>query len=215
MYNNLCSDNLSRFLLPRLMCLLLVVPAGCSRRDADKGTIPAMSDHEQVAELLASLRSMPDWTGLPYGADAPEARDDIKRRADAIASYETPVIRHTMKLFREEEWKKGAQQGFAADGKLLIVNRYLFALPATIRRDSPHFRFFGGGWICLPISGNPNEPVGSDEMDMRWPWSVDKEGVWQLTGSFGAFSGPSYQPLEAFDYYDEHFGRRATGIEGK
>lgn len=197
------------------MCLLVVVLPGCSRRDADKSALPAMSDHEQVAELVTSLRAMPDWTGLPYGADAPEARSDIKRRGDAIASYETPVIRHAMKLFREEEWKKGGEEGFAADGKLLIVNRYLFALPPTIRRDSPHFRFFGGSWLCLPISGDPNEPAASDEMDMRWPWSVDEKGVWRLTESYGAFSGPSYQPLEAFDYYDEHFGRRQTRIRGK
>ena len=117
-----------------------------------------------------------------------------------------------MKEYREDAWRKGAAVGLGADGKLLIVNRFCFDLPATVRRDSPHFHFFGGAWLGLPISGDPYEPKASDEMDMRWPWSVDKNGQWQLTGKFAGFKGPSYQPLEAFDYYREHFGQRK--IEG-
>lgn len=193
------------FLAPKALILLLLMSlayCGCSDDSRNPpGTGASSTDEEAVGAVVSLLSEMPDWTSFSLNREYEESRAKIHAVVKQISGHSLNVIRRAMKEYREDK-------GLAIDGKLLIVNRFLFDLPATVRRDSPHFRFFGGGWPGLPISGDPYRPDASDEMDMRWPWSVHENGRWQLTGRYAGFMGEAYRPLDAFDYYNKHFGRR-------
>jgi len=165
---------------------------------------------------------MPDWAGSRQGVECPEERAQVRRLAEQIATYPLDTIRRGMEIYHGEQ----SDQVIAVDGKLpvvgslrvdgtlLIVNRFVFVVPPTVRRDSPHFRTFGGQWVGMPITGDPRHPADSDEMDMRWPWSVDKAGQWTLTGTLEGFVGAPYDPFEAFDYFRTHFQPRAMSNAG-
>jgi hypothetical protein len=43
------------------------------------------------------------------------------------------------------------------------------------------------------------------------PLSVGKDGGLTLTGEFRMYLGPSYRPLEEFDYFRKKYGLRARG----
>jgi hypothetical protein len=143
---------------------------------------------------------MPDWTLFSLNKENSQERQQIKDAARRISTYDLDLIR----LAFERRMKNNPLEF----GKLFVLNKYLFNLPDAIRRDSPHFQFFGGGWVGMPMTGDPNKRNDSDELSLRWPWSVDDDGKWQLTGKFGGFNGPPYDALAAFDYYGKQFGKR-------
>jgi len=172
--------------------------------------------------VAALLRAMPDWASFRAGVERPEEQAEVNRLAEQIATYPLDTIRRGMEIYYVEkpdqmikaEGRLPVVGALRVDGTLLIVNRFLFAVPPTVRRDSPHFRTFGGVWLGMPITGDPHHPADSDEMDMRWPWSVDEAGQWTLTGTLEGFVGPPYNPFEAFDYCRTHFQPRAISNAG-
>jgi len=147
------------------------------------------------------LQKMPDWTAFSLNQAYPQERAAIEQTAQRIAQYDLNTIRAAIAAYLAND---GQVLGTAAArGKVLIINKYLFDLPATAPASSSHARTFGGGWW--------GQPVFDDAVCLRWPWSVDDDGTWHLTGTFGGFTGPPYDALQAFDYYREQFGRRTDG----
>ncbi len=167
----------------------------------DDGEPPQAEDDRPVEEVLALIDEMPDWASTASGdEDVVERIDSAARR---IAAYPTATIRAAFVQCREDV---GGQSAY--ERKLYVLNQFLFDLPRTVRRDSPHFSATGGPWLGAPVSGAERDPQPSDEADMRWPWAADAEGVWRLTGRFFGYFGASYNYLRAFDYYSANFGRR-------
>jgi hypothetical protein len=131
-----------------------------------------------------------------------EDRQDIEKAVQAISKYDLDTIRAGMKRYYCDQ-----NASHATELKLYMLNHYLFALPATIRRDSPYAPFFMG--YGAPASGEITNPQPADEIDARWPWSADSEGEWRLTGTCGStFFGLPYRAFEDFDYCRQHFGVR-------
>jgi hypothetical protein len=150
---------------------------------------------------------MPDWSHLAPGEEDREARNRIERSVRDISRYDLKAIRAA------EERAITLNSPDISEPKLFVLNRYLFDLPRTARRESPACQAFGGWWLGQPVTGDPASPSGSDEMDMLWPWSRSDVGTLELTGWFGGFMGPPYRALEAFDYYNRRFGRRKIESE--
>ncbi|MEI7836657.1 MAG: hypothetical protein WCK05_09630 [Planctomycetota bacterium] len=126
-----------------------------------------------------------------------------------IGAYDLDVIREAMEVYLTTEFKAGFDQGMQSLGKLTLLNTYLFALPPLVRRDSPHFGAGFGGWgPDRQMTGEPFNPQPSDARNFRWPWSVDEQGRWRLTGRRGYSTGPAYDALGTFDYYRKNFGKR-------
>jgi len=198
----------------RVLLGLLVVSAilsGCERvaKVHRQPGIPV--DGDSVKAIVALLEEMPGWKSLSGKPECHVERSKIEATVRQVAAYDLDEIRAAIECYDRESWE--ANNGVissAAQGKLYLLTNYLFDLPETVRRDSPHFRVFGGGWIGLPISGDQFNPKESDLMSIRWPWSVDANGNWKLTGEFGGFLGPPFQPLTAFDYWRKAFGKRRT-----
>jgi len=183
---------------------------GCSD-DASRvpSTAPTTeSDEHEVAQIVALLRSMPDWTGLPLFEERQEERNQIEAIMYKMGRYDLDTIRAAVEKYDRESNATGAAR-IAAEGRLFVLNRFLFNLPRTVRLDSPHSRNFGGCWFGELVVAKPGSPEASDQLVLRWPWSEDQAGNWRLTGRCMGFSGPPYQPLEAFDYYRKEFGKRA------
>jgi hypothetical protein len=152
---------------------------------------------------------MPKWPSALVESNDQDRRA-IEEIARAISSYNLDTIRAAMQRYHDESWDKG--HGIEADARLFVLNHYLFNMPATIRRDSPHFPMIFAPYA--PISGEIGNPKSSDELDARWPWSVDKKGDWRLTGTDRGFIGLPTDPLRAFDYYRSHFGSR-NSVSGR
>ena len=173
-------------LLVRMMAVWIAVGfmAGCNTG----------GEHE-TKQVVALIDRMPDWPQASSGQ-----RAEIARTVATIAKYSTPVLRSA---FSELQARSPTQ----SSKKLLIINRYVFNLPPTIKRDDPAFAIFGGWW-GLPIPGELGVPKNTDEMDLRWPWELDAGGEWKLTGTLIGYFGPPYPAVTAFDHYLTHFGRR-------
>lgn len=191
-------------------CLVVIASAiTCGpRKDAAELQKKETSLDADVASIIDALEKMPDWTVIPLTADRGKERERIEEAIATLATYRLDEIRQAIEKYSAEHITTPGRRLMEAQGKLLILNKSLFCLPERVRRDSPHFRYFGGGWLGLPVSGDPEVPRPSDEMDIRWPWSVEESGAWRLTGRYAGFNGVPYDALAAFDYYREVFGRR-------
>ncbi len=186
---------------------VLVFAPSCTPERPDDSRPTQGNGGAAVDEVVQMLVDMPAWGSFSVYGDYGEEEAEIERVARAIAAYDLDVIRAAFQRYGDQEWAEPGGAGMWADTKLYVLNKFLFDLPETVRRDSPHFRPFGG-WGGLPITGDPLQPDPSDEMSMRWPWSEDESGTWRLTGRYGGSMGPPYLAMEAFDFYRKEFGRR-------
>ena len=169
---------------------------------------PRLQPGSAEEDIVTLLRKMPDWVAFSHNRDYRAEEAEIERSVAAIASHDLDTVRAALEYYSTKGWSMNNCSSIGALAKMMIVNKFLFKLPRVVRRDSPHFRSFGGGWWGLPISGESGDPRDSDEMTIRWPWSEDEQGKWHLTGRFAGFTGEQYHPLVAFDYYRAAFGRR-------
>ncbi len=195
------------------MCVVAMIGGcrcGADRADeasalsADEASVRSADEKidEKVGEVVRILTDMPDWSALGVSDEYAVERRQIEEAVRRIAAYDLDTIRAAEQLYRSSPpmWLGGA-------AKLFVLNKFIFSLPQTVRRASPHFRLFGG-WMGGPISGDPYDPRDTDEMDMRWPWEADASGEWRLVGRFSGFMGPTSDSLGEFDYYRQHFGKR-------
>jgi len=188
----------------------------------------------QWQQLLAEFRS---HRGLPVASDPfkapypvdPELRrqfkeathacrpqiEEIERRMALIAAYDLDSIRHAMAYYYDHSTSSTGQVSSRAECTLFLLDKYLFDLPNRIRRDAPGARTFG---YLDPEPRGGEEPA--EALNLRWPWEVDTKGRYRLTG-FHPLAGltgsilvplKQYHPLEAFDYYRQHYGRRSIEV---
>ena len=180
-------------------------------RDLTKTPAPDSTE----AEIIALLQAMPSWERFSVFCEEnayDRERAQIEATIRRIASYDLDAVRRVLGyyygLLDSGDGRAAEYPMPDFESKVFILNQFLFQLPKTVRRDSPHFRFFCGGWMGWPISGESGDPKASDEMDCRWPWSEDRSGRWHLTGQFLGYMGSIYRGDEPFDYFQKEFGRR-------
>jgi hypothetical protein len=166
------------------------------------------SSERQANEVLDLLRGLPRWPLLPAisdkerDAEAALEVERLEKAAEAIAKYETKVIRDAFVRYSTKNNDLEA---------LYLLNKYLFNLPATARRDSKHLRYLAaGGWHGLPRTGVKGSPQPDDIFSVLWPWTVNANGRlhFMLERRPLIFTGSQYKAVETFDYYSKHFGRR-------
>ena len=175
-----------------LTCVFWI--AGCTENGGEG------EEGDSIAAVVSLLEEMPHWALLSPDQRHTKKWREIELTVRTIAEYDLDVIRAAMATFSVE-----SRYG---EGKLYVINKYLFDLPETVRRDSPHFPYIAGEWSGLPITGDSFNPRPSDEVSARWPWRQEEDGTWRLTGTFAGYFGAPYDALAAFDYYRENFGRR-------
>lgn len=163
---------------------------------------PAGSPEGKIVNIL---QKMPDWECFSLNKEYPQERAEIEKAVAAISAYDLDTIRAALDYYARRGWAGQSTSWTGASGKELILIKYLFNLPRTVRVDSPYSQPFGEGWWNLPISDG--------EQFIRWPWSVDESGKWHLTGRFTGYKGGRYRALDAFDYYRKEFGKRDTRKE--
>lgn len=198
-------------LLHLAMCTLGI---GCDRDNDGTVSSSISAGGEEVAVIVAELHAMPSWTS----ARTAEELSEIEGFVQKIAAHDLDAIARGVGTY----WREMAQrQGDASTrshdlvecyGKLFVVNKFLFDLPASVPTSSIHL-CCDGGWYGRPSLNERTHSKSSARMDMRWPWSEDDTGLWRLTGRYCGFAGV-YQPTVQFDYYREHFGRRALMRDG-
>ncbi|NQT20207.1 MAG: hypothetical protein HQ592_10925 [Planctomycetes bacterium] len=194
-------------LLSVALCLLLF---GCSA--VMKRSVLQNSDAKAV---LAELEAMPDWSSLRAKKQTRKQRR-IEQSVKRIAEHNLGDIRAAMECYIGVS----KEDPLSVDGKLLILNRYVFDVPTTVRRDSSHFAHVITGWWSQPMSCDPYDPQDSDEISSLWPWSKNEKGELRLTGrandgGIAIHRGPRIGVLGDFDYYREHFGRREFPADQK
>lgn len=170
---------------------------------------------KDIAEIRRLLEAMPDWPPfvfIPNRASREKEEKIVRSIEDTmrrIARYPSGSIRAAMKeLHQKYTLGTRGTRGLDVDAKLFLLNKYLFDLPETVRRDSRHFAYFLTGWAGMPMTGDPNTPKDSDKAFVRWPWRAGRDGQWHLTGRTTIYMGPPYRPLRMFDYFRREFGRR-------
>ena len=169
--------------------------------------VPVIGEKEQhIVDLIVG---MPSWATVPYGRGEREEIAKMEQAIQEIASYDLDTIRTALVYyclvgFEHEDHNHAT---FDRDCKTLLLNKFLFNLPLTVRRDSPHDTTFGGSW-GIPDPGSAAKPMPFDQIPIRWPWSETEPGTWHITARLNGCMGEQYQPIVAFDYYRKNFGKR-------
>ena len=193
-----------------LLCLGL---CGCS---ISRPT-PYRPGRAEVDRIVRELEAMPQWDRFSADHQHLNERREIERAVGAIAAYHLNTIRAAIEYYLQACW--AADYYCGAQHKVMILNNYLFDLPESVRRGSAHFDPLlrvGGGWRLIPDDPQWSPDKGPlDGVMICWPWSVDDQGMWRLTGTFSGYNGSEYPASEAFDYYREHFGRRKFPADQK
>ena len=162
---------------------------------------------EEEGRIVRLLIAMPSWDSVGYGQAEAEAITKIEQAVREIASYDIDTIRRGLAYYCLVGYIRERNAIHDRECKTFVLNKFLFDLPARVRRDSPHYETFGGVF-GEPVSGESGNPKPSDEVSLRWPWSEGQTGTWHLGTYRGGGTGEQYQPMIAFDYYRKHFGKR-------
>jgi hypothetical protein len=127
-----------------------------------------------------------------------------------LSRYKTNEILSAVKILDQD-----VSSNYETQEKLFVLYRYLFELPAVVRRDSPHFKLLAaGGPGANPLLRSGSSPRPDDELDALWPWKVDKSGRMRsepLRAGKIRF-GPPYRALATFEHCSREFMRRDGDI---
>jgi hypothetical protein len=206
----------SLLLLLVASCVFLMPPARSAAQDEHRsngkdGPVP----DAKVAEVIKILDSIPGWPMIAFDRNeeslnrANADAQKIEASMEKIAQFDSSVIRVAISQY-EADFDKSRRPETDSE-RLLFLNRFLFKIPETVRRDSPHFSHIGGGgWIPMPPRRLITGIAPSDVRFARWPWLEEKDGTYRFeVHLFGLkYNGPPYPALEIFDYCEKEFGRR-------
>ena len=172
------------------------------------------SDVDNVDEVVSLIKKLPDWPKLS-AASLPEhdecARLDaqeLERIAQRISKYDVKTLRTAFERYERLTFENLNY----SRSSLFILNNYLFAIPAGVRRDSKHFRYVVSGWRGLPLTGDVQNPKPGDIVSSRWPWEEKDDGSYRFIVERKAviYKGAAYRALERFDYFLTEFGLRLS-----
>ena len=162
--------------------------------------------NSSVHEVVALLTVMPDWVEISAEVDCSEQRL-IERIMVSVSQYELDDIRSAIKAYVQKEVSHESLD------KVFLLNKYIFALPATTSTKSDYNTLAAG--LYMPVLEADQEVAmglpysrSKDEVDVRWPWSEDSEGNWRLTGRAQIRGEAIYYGLAHFDYHRRIFKRR-------
>jgi hypothetical protein len=187
-----------------IVCLLALW-CGCDEKTGQSRTWRVENSDAvfkaQQEEILTILRKAPVWTDLSRTNPKDPKIDLLKNAVASISHYKLPDIRAACERYFEEAKRSNGDPDFDALGKLLILNRYLFAVPQS-EPDVQKVRFFGG-W-----RGGPRKADLTSD-DMLWPLQNSPSGL-QLVGRDHGYLGEPYRPVAEFDYFRETYGLRTN-----
>lgn len=163
-----------------LICCLLVLPLA--------------SFANPSKDLVDQFQSMPDWGAFRSEKDL---NGDAARRL--IAIYE-----HMARNYNEDECRAAIVAYIAAEeqkgnrvplSKIYVFNRYYF----NIKPGQPidYLEYSSGGWNFA--SGR--KPGALGPLDFI-------DGKFRFHEILFIYTGPHYDPLKEFDFFNEKFGRR-------
>jgi hypothetical protein len=151
------------------------------------------TDPHALREARELLRAVPTLYVLPPD-QAERAR--LLEPLKVLSKYNTPVLRKAVELELKET---KPEEIMALWRRIYLLNRYVFAVPAGIRRDVVSFSGFIGPWVA----GGYNA---------LWPLGENKKGELVIVSPFGRYMGPGFHALKEFDYFHRKFGRRRTAV---
>jgi hypothetical protein len=163
--------------------------------------------NDSKERIIDLLYSMPDWSSFAASDKESEWRCAIERSMECIVKQRPEDIEAVVIALTNNDLGRPIDSG-ARESALYLLTKYFFDLPDSVRRDDPHFGAFVSGGYQQPFWGEPLNPQPSDQLKGRWPWSVDADGKWRLTGTFEGAMGPPFDPVKSFQYFREHFGVR-------
>jgi len=173
------------------------------------------SGDQPTTEVVRLLEDMPSWPDVvlgkkpPYDAETQRAVQRLEQTMRRIAAYDLDTIREAIMAFQQMHPWAGVG-GTKQHAKLFLLNKFLFDLPETLRRDSPHIPYVVSGWWGMPETGTPRRPKPDDRVYVRWPWKAGPDGQYHLAplARLSIYMGPPYDALKKFDYLRKHFPRR-------
>ena len=118
---------------------------------------------------------------------------------EVISKFGNDSIRAAMKRYYDHIFDGSEKQSYMSVSTLVLLNRYLFAVPEWLEREElDRFPFYFS--ISVPEEGN--------KVNLLWPLGQSKSGDLTLISAFAMGSGPPPDPLGEFDVFLERFGRR-------
>jgi len=153
---------------------------------------PPLSETEATISLI---EQMPDWMSISKlgGPDSVRMISTLEQ----IDKEDTALLRMAVQRYWEREVlaKIGSLE---AQGRLFILNRFIFNVPQVI--DGGTVRAYGG-WDGIPI--NPDRTT----VDLAWPLATGNGHV-ALVGMYQGYCGDLYLAPDEFDDFNSRFGRR-------
>ena len=179
-------QGLALLLFGSLLCAI-----GCLHRT------PASRVHKDesgVTTVSEQIRECPPWARITPGDIATQRR--LIKCMEELSAENTSTLRQAIEKIIEEGPAEN-NDPFDEWSRLYVLNRFLFNVP---RKSKLADAKFFGGWHGVPQDGI--------YIDLLWPLRIDSSGLIELVGTTKMYTGPPYQPLLEFDYFNHRFGRR-------
>jgi hypothetical protein len=176
----------------------------------------------EVGTALKLIQDCPTWNLLSDPTLSGSAESTLFEHLNQLSKYETKILRdaeakYQARIEKKEAWRlkwESTRQFFEIQSlgtsrwtleqdwiRLLILNHYIFNLPDT--SSSLTLRQFDG---FVPMATMTSPTVTRSPI---WPLGIGRDGkFFVIPDDGGLYMGPSYQPLEEFDYDNKTFGRR-------
>jgi hypothetical protein len=151
----------------------------------------ARANDASINKVVKAIETCPAWRS---------ASDDLSRKKllvclEGISKNDLNVIRMAMERYIAFKRKRNSYD-VDSMSRLYLLNRYIFDVPEKAEFSRSTF----GGWMGVPHS--------SQEINLLWPLSFDRNGKLALTGRFAGYMGDDYLALEEFDHFKETYGQR-------
>jgi hypothetical protein len=166
----------------QLSVTLMVPPDLQDPEYARPRLLPA--ERREVAHVLDILRSMPIPSALLATDRSGRAR--VVEALSEIDRYPGRIVRRAAKEFYRSEPHPSC--------KLLVLNRYLFAVPVEPPSNA---LWFHSWWIDSDLPPSYILPL-----------IQTADGDLQFEGTFRIYAGPPYMAIQEFDYFERRFGLR-------
>lgn len=158
-------------------------------------------DHEKskdsIKEVILLIEDCPAWSDISSGDK--DSFQRIYMNFEKISKSDIEVTREAIKLFIRD--RQRAKKYYVKDmSQVFLLNRYLLNVPSAMVSQKTVARY--GGWVGIPID--------SENINLLWPFSLNRDGSLQIVGKYNGYIGDDYMGLDEFDDFKERFGLRKT-----